>query len=157
MSAVGTARSGTSQHGFTLIGGTYTSFDYPGANQTVGFALNNKGDIVGYWVDTGGEEHGFLLSGGAYTSIDPPGSIWTYTAGINDAGEIAGGFCTTVTCYDSGGFDGGQGFLLSKGTYTTFTIPGEPGTGLSGINDKSWILGSYNDAAGFVYGFIAVP
>jgi len=145
------------QHGFTLISGTYTSFDYPGALQTVAFAVNNKGDIVGYWVDTSGEEHGFLLSGGTYTSIDPPGSIWTYASGINDAGDIVGGFCTTVACYDSDGYNGGQGFLLSKGTYTMFTIPGESGTGLSAINDKGWILGSYDDAAGFVYGFIAVP
>ena len=46
-------------HGFILSGGTFTSFDFPGAFTTAGFDINSIDDIVGTYVAPFGE-HGFL-------------------------------------------------------------------------------------------------
>ena len=143
------------QHGFTLIGGTYASFDYPAAAYTWGSGENNAGEIVGTYIDTSGVYHGYLLSGDTYTSIDPSGSVQTYANGINDAGDIVGWYCTTSECVSNG--DGEQGFLLSGGVFTTITIPGEFETTPTDINNNGVILGSYQDAAGVVVSFLAIP
>jgi uncharacterized membrane protein len=143
------------QHGFTLIGGTYASFDYPAAAYTWGSGENNAGEIVGTYIDTSGVYHGYLLSGDTYTSIDSSGSVQTYANGINDAGDIVGWYCTTSECVSNG--DGEQGFLLSGGVFTTITIPGEFETTPTDINNNGVILGSYQDAAGVVVSFLAIP
>jgi uncharacterized membrane protein len=142
-------------HGFTLISGTYASFDYPAAAETWGTGVNNTGEIVGTYIDTSGVFHGYLLSGSTYTSIDPPGSLQTFANGINDSGVIVGWYCTTSECVSTG--DGEQGFVLSGGVFTTITIPGEPETTPTDINNNGVILGSYQDAAGVVVSFIATP
>jgi uncharacterized membrane protein len=85
-------------HGFTLIGGTFSTVDYPGATDTYLYGINNKGQIVGAW-DTGAVDkygnpltQGFLLDSGTFTSFDSPfagvNSTWAY--GINDKGAIVG-------------------------------------------------------------------
>ncbi len=134
------------EHGFTLIGGTYTSFDYPGATETAGFAINSAGDIVGPYSDASGVEHAFLLSGGAYSSFDFPGADYTVANGINDAGDIVGIYCTTTGCISTS--EGEQGFLLSAGVFTTISIPGEFFTAAEGINNNGEVVGFYVDAAG---------
>ena len=127
------------EHGFTLIGGTYTSFDYPGATETAGFAINSAGDIVGPYSDASGVEHAFLLSGGAYSSFDFPGADFTVANGINDAGDIVGIYCTTTGCISTS--EGEQGFLLSAGVFTTISIPGEFFTAAQGINNNGEVVG----------------
>jgi uncharacterized membrane protein len=143
------------EHGFTLIGGTYTSFDYPGASESGAFGINSAGDIVGSYNDASGVPHGFLLSGGTYTSFDPPGAVSTAAYGINDAGDIVGLYCTTTECNST--FAGAQGFLLRQGVFTTIAIPGEYYTYADGINNKGVVLGTYVDAAGLVVSFLATP
>ena len=147
--------SNTIEHGFTLIGGTYTSFDYPGAIETGGFGINSAGDIVGGYDDASGVPHGFLLSGGTYTSFNFPGAGETDPYAINDAGDIVGLYCTTTEC--PSGLDGAQGFLLSQGVFTTIAIPGEVSTYAAGINNNGVIVGTYTDAAGVVVAFLATP
>jgi probable HAF family extracellular repeat protein len=46
-------------HGFILSGGTFTSFDFPGAFTTAGLDINSIDDIVGTYVAPTGE-HGYL-------------------------------------------------------------------------------------------------
>ena len=48
-------------------------------------------------------------------------------------------------------------YLLKDGVYTTFTIPGEPVSGLAAINNRGELMGNYVDAAGLLYTFLAVP
>jgi uncharacterized membrane protein len=47
-------------HGFLVTGGKFTSIDFPGAFLTAASSVNNRGDIVGVYVDTNGQAHGFL-------------------------------------------------------------------------------------------------
>jgi len=47
-------------HGFVLKGGAFTSLDVPGAAGTVPFGINDRGQIVGGWLDTNFQVHAFL-------------------------------------------------------------------------------------------------
>ena len=143
---VGIWDDATTSHGFLLSGGTYTSFDYPGAVLTEALDMNNSGEIVGDYVDATGIQHGFSLSGGIYAIFDPPGSTATGGNGINDAGEIVGSYCVTSEC--AANFATLQGFVLSGGTYTTIAIPGATETIATQINDKGVIVGLYVDTVG---------
>ncbi|GLQ91682.1 hypothetical protein GCM10007901_06320 [Dyella acidisoli] len=156
--------SAGNSHGYTLIGGAYTSFDYPGGGQIqLYLSVNSQGDIAGSYADASGNVHGFLRRGDTYTSIDFPGAVYTASTGINDADEIVGSYCPTSQCLATGG-EGLQGFILKNGIYTTFAIPGEYATALASINNKGVLMGNYYDAnvsaadtANHVYTFLATP
>ncbi len=144
------------EYGFQLSGATYTSFNFPGGEDTEAVGVNNAGDIVGYFNDSAGVYHGFLLSGSTYTQIDVPGAIGTFAYGINDAGSIVGAYCLTTACLASD-TDGEHGFLLSGGVFTTIDVPNAIATYPSGINDRAVIVGQYSDLTGETLGFIATP
>jgi uncharacterized membrane protein len=81
-------------HGFIRdYAGRVTSLDVPGSVATVAFDVDDRGRVVGGYIDAKGRQHGFLYDRGRYTVIDAPrpldpfamGSIAT---GINDRGEI---------------------------------------------------------------------
>jgi probable HAF family extracellular repeat protein len=143
---VGYWRDASTDHGFLLSGGTYTTIDYPGAVFTYANAINNLGDVVGFYGDAGGVYHGFLLSKGIYTPLDAPGSTATEANGINDAGNIVGLYCLTAECAVN--FDTFQGFVLVGGVYSPITIPGATSTGALGINNTGIIVGLYFDSVG---------
>src|SRR5438034_2505816 len=114
--------------------GTYTQFDDPIAVQgTYGTGINTAGDIVGTWLDSGGDAHGFMLSGGIYTTIDYPGAADTYLTGINDLGQIVGHSSV------------GTGFLydVQAQTFTTINRPLASQTYASAINNAGTIAGIF--------------
>ncbi len=47
-------------HGFLLSGGVYTTFDFPGATETLAFGVNTSDQVVGTYQDTSGRFHGYL-------------------------------------------------------------------------------------------------
>jgi uncharacterized membrane protein len=163
--------SAGNQHGYTLIAGKFEPFDVPGANKAENqflllyYGINSEGDIVGTYFDASFNTHGFLRQGKTYTTIDFPGAASTFATGINDAGDIVGAYCPTSACLTSGA--GELGFLLRNGVYTTVTIPtpapqsGSPipesSVGLVAINNEGVLMGTYNDAAGLLYTFLATP
>jgi hypothetical protein len=52
---------------------------------------NNRGQIVGQYVETDLRCHGFVLSRGAFTTIDDPDALSsTGASDINDRGQIVG-------------------------------------------------------------------
>ena len=68
----------------------YASLDDPFAlSGTQALGINATGQIVGSYLNAGGN-HGFLYSSGTYSSIDDPAiSEFTVATGINDSGQIA--------------------------------------------------------------------
>ena len=54
--------------------------------------MNNAGDVVGDYVDSGGVMHGFIFDGVSFKSFDVLGSTATTINGINDDGQIVGFF-----------------------------------------------------------------
>jgi probable HAF family extracellular repeat protein len=54
----GTSNPGR-EHGFVVVNGSYTGFDFPGSALTDGNAINDSGLIVGTYIDSSGKEHGY--------------------------------------------------------------------------------------------------
>jgi len=141
--------------GFQFSNGNYTTIDVPEATSSSMYGINNLGDIVGAYTDASGVTHGFLMSNGGFTAIDFPGATETNAQSINDNGEIVGS--TVVT-------DVRHGYLFSNGNFTQIDAPGASmvksgaplsGTDVHGINASGVIVGSYQDSAGIVHGFVA--
>ena len=83
-------------HGYLLDKGVFTATDHPDAvAETVATGINNRGQIVGDYIDADGTEHGFLLHDGVFTTIDHPDAAsgpltGTAAVGLNDRGQIVG-------------------------------------------------------------------
>jgi len=52
----------------------FTAVDLPGATQTIVRAINDGGDLVGYYVDASGVTHGFIAKAAAPSSAGTPAS-----------------------------------------------------------------------------------
>jgi probable HAF family extracellular repeat protein len=50
----------------------FTAFDPPGSQLTVPTAINNRGQVVGYFLDQGALAHGFVWQAGSITVVDGP-------------------------------------------------------------------------------------
>lgn len=46
---------------FTLIDGVFTTYDFPGSQNTYFYALGNNGQAAGHYEDTAGLTHGIVL------------------------------------------------------------------------------------------------
>ena len=117
---------------------TITSFDAPDSTGTFPQSINPRGEITGYYNDSGGVGHGFVRDQrGTFTSFD------VIPFGINPAGEITGS-------------DGaGHGFVRDqRGTITSFDPPGSIGTSPVSINPRGEITGWYIDSGGLFHGFV---
>jgi probable HAF family extracellular repeat protein len=76
--------------GSSIVGGTFSMIDVPGASYTRATGVNDAGHIVGYFGDSEGVGHGFLDVDDAFSTIDVPGASLTFLSGINSAGNIVG-------------------------------------------------------------------
>lgn len=140
-------------HGFLLADGEFTTIDYPGAMAMNGIAINNKGDIAGYYGDSGGGSHAFVLRDGVFTTIDPPDSLRTGQLG----GVIGINSREVVGYYRSRSATGNRAFVYSlrDGSLTTFALP-EPvrATCFFGISRRGDIVGNFVDADGREHGLL---
>jgi probable HAF family extracellular repeat protein len=108
--------------------GKITPIDVPGAGTfTVPFAINNRGQVVGYYADEDtrltpdgslppNKVHGFVWDEGRFRRFDVTDSLATFPYGINNHGQIVGGY------FDAAGKQ--HGFLLEGGRYRTLDAPG---------------------------------
>ncbi|MBV8511219.1 MAG: hypothetical protein JO289_13765 [Xanthobacteraceae bacterium] len=122
----------------------FTTVDVPGANLTTSAGINDRGQIVGTYVDSTGESHGYLDTNGRFTTIDPPGATSAEASGINDRGQIVGFYSDST---------GQHGFLDTNGTFKTIDVPGASATDITGINDRGQFVGVYEDSTG-PHGFV---
>jgi len=131
---------------------SYFFFAVPGATQssTYAEAINDRGQVVGWFADTSGVQHGFLKEGERYTTFDLPGAELIYPFTINNSGTIVGQLVNL-----SGGSDG---FVRkSDGTATIVDFPGASGTVVGGINDRGDICGYWLDPDTSVWtGFVGL-
>ncbi len=132
-------------HGLIWAGGACQSLDREGVYSMVPMAVNNRGQIVGYFYLTAEEqaanrEHAFLLDGGVFTELVPTGptSSETQANGISNSGVIVGS--RTLP----GG--SGRGFILKPdGTWIFPDGPYAPsvdsGFEFLDVNEAGWIVG----------------
>ena len=131
---------------FTLIDGVFTTYDFPGAENTYFFALGNDGRAAGYYEDSEGLHHGIVLLNGELTQYDFPGSVETEIYGISDAtGALTGNFT------DAAGVR--RGFSADK----IIEFPGATATYADFVNSSGGMVGSYVDAEGLFQPYVRTP
>jgi uncharacterized membrane protein len=123
---------------------------------TVSNGINASDQIVGTYSDATGQQHGFLLDQGNYTTLDVPGAPGAWANGINASGHIVGYYLyayPVVSDLFPFTWGGSHGFLLDKGSYSTFDAPGVPNAAAMALSGSGQILGTYLDAVG-QHGFL---
>lgn len=122
-----------------------TMIDVPGSLRTAAKGINNKGDVVGYYVDQLNRTRGFIWRDGAFAALDFPGSRGTVPQKINDSGDIVGYFI------DNAGFP--QAFSYINRRFTRIDFPGSIDGIAFGINALGEIVGAYDDVQNVTHGF----
>jgi hypothetical protein len=128
---------------------TYKEINFPKSTDTYAYAINNSGEVVGYYTGAGCSQSscGFTYSNGKYTSIECALEDATDFFDISNKGEIVGAYS-----YDTGV----NGFIW-QGDSSCFSLA-DPSSGATqteawGVNDSGDVVGFYIDAAGNFQGF----
>jgi hypothetical protein len=144
-------------HGFTDIGGTFTTVDRPGTSFNQLLGINQKGtEIAGYSsTDSTGAtlQEAFSLASGTYTDINAllvakfgPNDN-SQATGVNNGGWVVGFYQPTTSTFN--------GFVDEAGVISSISAPfaGTTSTQALGVNDLGWIVGDYTNATG-TFGFL---
>ncbi len=128
-----------------------TTFDYPGTgNNTLPQKINERGDIVGEFIDAAGVTRGFVrFSDGTFSDpiVDPNDTVgFTEGRGINNSRTVAGDYVIADGTIHS--------FLLSGATFTEYDLPGALQTNLLGINNSGDLTGAFDPGDGIFQAFI---
>ena len=131
-----------------------TTFDYPGTgNSSLPQKINERGDVVGEFIDSTGVTRGFVrFSDGSFSDpiVDPNDTVgFTEGRGINNSREIAGDYVISDGTIHS--------FFLSGSTFTEYDVPGAVQTNLLSINDAGDFTGGFDpDGSGVFQAFVSV-
>src|SRR5438874_4076412 len=131
-----------------------TTFDYPGTgNNTLPQKINERGDIVGEFIDAAGVTRGFVrFSDGTFSDpiVDPNDTVgFTEGRGINNSRTVAGDYVIADGTIHS--------FLLSGATFTEYDVPATVQTNLLSINDVTDFTGGFDpDGSGVFQAFFSV-
>lgn len=129
--------------GFTLIEGVFTTYDFPGSQNTYFYTLSNSGIAAGYYQDSDGLHHGVVLENGALRRYDFPGAVQTEIYGMSDAtGALTGNYI------DASGVR--RGFSGDE----IIEFPGASKTYAQSVNAAGGMVGSYVDADGLFHPYI---
>src|SRR6476619_1651064 len=119
-----------------------TTFDYPGTgNLTLPQKINERGDVVGEFIDSNGATRGFVrFSNGSFSApiVDPNDTVgFTEGRGINNPRTVCGDYAASDGTIHS--------FFLSGGTFTEYDVPGALSTDVLGINNAADFAGDFSD------------
>ena len=150
----GYGTSDGSEHGFFLSGGTFTTYDVPGAVFTVVLGINNSGDFAGTFIfpPITGIQQAFVNIGGTLTLFSVPGAAVTVVYQINDSKHLTVGYYVEPSGITHGFYRDANGAL-----HFPIDPPGSTQTILFGDNNRNWVVGRYVDALGVTHGLFFVP
>ena len=131
-----------------LVPGTRLTVNSPSLTAT---AINNAGDVAGFYTASGGMTDAFLKTARHFTRLAVPGASMTQAFGVNDRGEVVGAYTT-----GSGSSAKTYGFTWTRrmGFRTVNDPKGVGSTIINGVNDSGDLVGFYNDAAGNTHGLL---
>ena len=136
---------GEKEIAFTLIDGVFTTYDFPGSQNTYFYALGNNGNAAGHYEDSDGLFHGVVLENGELRQYDFPGAVQTEIFGISDTtGALTGNFIDA-----SGVRRGFSGDIIVE-------FPGALETYADFVNAEGGMVGSYVDADGIYNAYVRV-
>ena len=118
-------------------------------------AINNHGDIAGFYTDKNGTTDAFLEDKhGHFRTLYFPGASATQAFGVNDHDEVVGAYTDgTGSSATTHGFTWTPG-----GGFVSVDDPqGQGATTINGVNDGGDLVGFYVDATGNTDGFLATP
>ncbi len=143
-------------HGYkyNLANGKFTPVVDPAAAAAslTAAAIDNAGDVAGFFVNGKGLDSGFLDKGGTFTTIRVPNFADTQVLGMNNMGQLVG------QAFGPKGFTEGFVYNVARATFTTVTDPnGVGGTVVNGINDAGDLVGFYTNSTGYTIGMLATP
>jgi uncharacterized membrane protein len=123
-----------------------------GATSVTATAINNDGDIAGFFTNSAGMTKSFVRHWfGMRTTLAFPGATSTQAFGVNDAREVVG-------TYMKGTGDNAKtfGFTWTRAAgFKTVNDPqGKGTTTINGVNDAGDLVGFYTDAAGNTHGLL---
>jgi len=124
--------------GFTIQ--LVTTFDYSVTGvSTQPQKINDKGDVVGVFVDSALAQRGFIrFANGRFSAplIDPnDDSNVTQARGINNSRAVCGFYLSSIDALF-------HGFFFSQNAYTNYDVPGASGTDVLGINNVGDFCGA---------------
>jgi len=137
--------------GFVYAKGKFTPVNFPKSNGTQATGINDKGWVVGLYLDSANLSHGFVKVGTKYTSIDVKGATNTVAWGVNNKGQI-----TVYATNSAGAFDS---YLVTGKVFKKINNPkGGKTSGLGTIvhtpSNVGDIDGTYYNTAGTEMGWV---
>ena len=132
--------------GFTLIDGVFTTYDFPGAQNTYFYAFGNNGVAAGHYEDSDGLHHGVILENGELRQYDFPGAVETEIYGFSDATGVL-----------TGNFIGADGVRRGFSGDEIVEVPEATATYADFVNAAGSIIGSFVDADGLYHAFARTP
>ena len=128
---------------FTLIDGVFTTYDFPGSQNTYFYAFGNNGLAAGHYEDSDGLHHGVILEDGKLRQYDFPGAIETEIYGYSDSrGVLTGNFIDA-----SGVRRGFSGDIIIE-------VPDATATYADFVNASGAVTGSYIDVDGLYHPYV---
>ena len=134
---------------------TFHTVTIAGATSATAAAINDGGDIAGFFAGSGGTTEGFLLTAhGTLTNLAYPGASATQALGVNNHREVVGFYQVgTGNAAQTHGFT-----WTAKGGFKQVDDPAGVGTTtVNGVNDAGDLVGFYVDSAGNTDGMLATP
>jgi hypothetical protein len=118
-------------------------------------AINNHGDIAGFYTDSNGTTDAFLdCKHGRFQTLDVPGASATQALGVNDHDEVVGDYTVGT---GSGASMHGFTWTPGGGFVSVDHPQGQGTTTINGVNDAGDLVGFLVDATGNTDGFLATP
>ncbi len=137
---------GEKEVAFTLIDGVFTTYDFPGSQNTYFYALGNNGQAAGHYEDSDGLYHGVIMENGELRQYDFPNADQTYIYGISDAtGALTGNYIDASGVHR--GFSGDE----------IIEYPGASATYAFSMNAIGVAVGGYIDAEGRSHAYVRTP
>jgi hypothetical protein len=131
---------------------TFSRVTVPGASglgpSLTAAAINNRGDVAGFYNKTSKQVDAFLKLGGSFITLAVPGADMTQAFGVNDSDWVVGTYTVGTATH---------GFIWRPGLGFIANIDDPHGVGttvLNGINDENDIVGFYTDGGGNVDGLV---
>ncbi len=115
-------------------------------------AINNRGDVAGFYDGRHGMTNSFLKTAfGNFITIAYPGASMTQAFGVNDRDEVVGAYTMGM-----GNNAKTYGFTWTpRAGFMTVNAPmGQGATTINGVNDLGDLVGFYTDTAGNTHGLL---
>jgi len=127
---------------------TYLTVNYPGASDTLAYAINDKNEVVGYYTGDGCSQTscGFTYLNGTFTNVECALEGATDLFDISNNSEVVGSYSLI----------GGVNGFIWEGNSSCFPIVDPLGSAFTeawGVNNSGTLVGYYIDGAGNFQGF----